>query len=152
MTRPRLGAIAAVLTLLALTACSGDKRPTQAATSSSIRVVGSVSINAAFGAVSAGTEILDPTAAPVHTGPCKTTEGYSDIASGASVVISDDKANTLAITDLGAGNFDANGVCVFDFTASVPAGKGFYGISVTHRGTVKFSEADVRHPALTLGG
>lgn len=82
---------------------------------------------------------------------CSGTGGYSDIAEGAQVVISDDTGKTLVITQLGAGTIDDSG-CEFPFTADVPKGKGFYGFTVTHRGTVKESEASLAGGvSLTLG-
>jgi hypothetical protein len=81
---------------------------------------------------------------------CTGSGGYSDIQAGAEVVISDDKGATLAITHLtGGGGLSIS--CVFSFAAEVPAGKGFYGVTVSHRGTVKMSEAEVAHAAVSLG-
>jgi hypothetical protein len=85
------------------------------------------------------------------TGPCHALGGYDDIAEGAQVVFSDDSGKTLTIAHLGAGAFDANGACSFPFTATVPAGKKFYGVTASHRGTVKMSESEVSHAAVTLG-
>jgi hypothetical protein len=81
---------------------------------------------------------------------CTGSGGYSDIQAGAEVVISDDKGATLAITHLtGGGGLSVS--CVFSFATEVPAGKGFYGVTVPHRGTVKMSEAEVTQAALSLG-
>jgi hypothetical protein len=85
------------------------------------------------------------------TGPCHAIGGYDDIAEGTEVVISDDGGKTLAIGHLDSGSFDANGSCAFSFTMTVPAGKKFYGVTVSHRGTVKFPEAEVTHAAVSLG-
>jgi hypothetical protein len=81
---------------------------------------------------------------------CTGSGGYSDITAGAEVVISDDQGRTLTITHLTGGTGLA-GVCEFDFTTSLPKGKHYYGIEVTHRGTVKFSEKEIAAPALSLG-
>jgi hypothetical protein len=40
---------------------------------------------------------------------------------------------------------------VFSFATEVPAGKGIYGVTVSHRGTVKMSEAEVAYAAVSLG-
>jgi len=81
---------------------------------------------------------------------CTGSGGYSDIQAGAEVVISDDKGATLAITHLtGGGGLRTS--CVFSFATEVPAGKGFYGVTVSHRGTVKMSEAEVAYAAVSLG-
>lgn len=101
------------------------------------------------GSISVG--YSDPTGLPT-SGPCQSGgDGYTDVATGAEVVITDDAGATLVITQLGMGAFDATRHCVFPFSASVPAGKRFYGVQVSHRGTVKESEADMGHVALTLG-
>ena len=83
-------------------------------------------------------------------GACTGAGGFSDIGEGAQVVVSDDTGHTLTIVHLGAGSGTII-TCSFPFTATVPAGKGFYGISVSHRGVVKFSEAEVPSAALSLG-
>jgi len=83
--------------------------------------------------------------------PCNGSGGYSDIADGAQVVISDDTGKTLTIVQLTGGVGFAGVSCVFDFTAKVPAGKSYYGVTVTHRGTVKMSEAELATAAVTLG-
>jgi hypothetical protein len=41
--------------------------------------------------------------------------------------------------------------CVFSFSTEVPAGKSFYGVTVSHRGTIKFSEVEMAHASVTLG-
>lgn len=83
--------------------------------------------------------------------PCSTVDGYSDIRPGAEVVISDDAGRTLAITSLGRGRFNASLQCSFPFHARVPAGLGFYGVEVTHRGVVKEPESALGDVQLTLG-
>lgn len=85
------------------------------------------------------------------TGPCHAITGFDDIADGTEVVVSDDSGHTLAIGHLGPGAFDSNGSCSFPFTLAVPAGKKFYGVTVSHRGTVKFPEGQVAHADVSLG-
>jgi hypothetical protein len=84
---------------------------------------------------------------------CSGEDGFSDIKPGAEVVVSDDTGKTLAIDALGVGAIgNILEECVFPFTVNnVPAGKGFYGVTVSHRGTVKFREAEVASAQLTLG-
>jgi hypothetical protein len=78
--------------------------------------------------------------------------GYSDVATGVQVVISDSAGKTVAVGRLGSGATKGR-FCVMPFTiANVPAGKGFYGVEVSHRGRLQYPEADLRHGlALTLG-
>jgi hypothetical protein len=82
---------------------------------------------------------------------CTGTGGYNDITGGAEVVISDDAGKTLTIVSLTPGTYESSTRCQFSFFANIPAGLGFYGIAVGHRGLVKFTEADMKHPGLTLG-
>jgi hypothetical protein len=85
------------------------------------------------------------------SGTCTGVGGYSDINQGAQVVISDDSGKTLAITSLDKGAFFSGQGCVFMWHAKVPK-LGFYGVSASNRGTVKFSQAEMAYlPELTLG-
>jgi len=83
---------------------------------------------------------------------CYGTGGYSDLRPGAQVVVADADGKTLAIGELGVGS-GAAVACVLPFTVTgVPAGKKFYGVSVSHRGTVQFTEAELKAGAsLTIG-
>jgi len=101
-----------------------------------------------------GTLTLTTTSLSVDDNGCSGTGGYDDIATGAQVVISDDSGKTLQIVSLGVGmpdNPDLTTSCSFTFTATVPAGKGFYGVEVTHRGVVKEPESAIATVSLTLG-
>lgn len=74
---------------------------------------------------------------------CSGKGGYADIREGTAVTVSDAAGATVALGQLGAGHVDSSIGCTFPFSvAKVPAGKGFYGIEVSHRGVLKFSEAD----------
>jgi hypothetical protein len=85
-------------------------------------------------------------------GICIGTGGYSDLAGGSSVVIADDSGHTLKITHLESGKHDDSAVtCTFRFHASVAAGKHFYGVTVTHRGTIKLTENEMSYPSLSIG-
>jgi hypothetical protein len=87
-----------------------------------------------------------------HSGTvCQGTDGYDDIQVGAEVVVSDDSGKTLAIGDLTTSTYD--GSCSFTFAVKgVPTGKKFYGVEVTHRGDVQFTEQQLKAgPTLTLG-
>lgn len=83
-------------------------------------------------------------------GSCTGSGGYSDIAEGAQVVITDDSGQTLAITHLEPGAGDQFS-CEFAFRADVPPGRGYYGVEVTHRGVVKEREVDLGGIAISLG-
>jgi hypothetical protein len=78
--------------------------------------------------------------------------GYSDVATGVQVVVSDSAGKTIAVGALSRGATKGQS-CVMPFTVGgVPAGKGFYGVEIGHRGRLQYPEADLRHGlALTLG-
>lgn len=85
---------------------------------------------------------------------CIGINGYSDIAPGAEVDVSDASGTTLAVGHLTGGVFAGDGLCVFEIdVAGIPAGRGPYGVTVTHRGTQHFDESAMRagNVALTLG-
>lgn len=101
-----------------------------------------------------GTLTLTTTSLLVDDDGCSGNSGYDDITTGAEVVISDDAGRTLQITSLNVGVPDDPSLptsCTFSFTATVPAGKGFYGVEVTHRGIVKEPESSMANVGLTLG-
>lgn len=76
--------------------------------------------------------------------------GYADIDEGTAVTITDAATATVAIGRLGVGRIDDYG-CTFGFSvSSVPAGKGFYGIEVSHRGVLKYSEADISKTTIKM--
>lgn len=73
---------------------------------------------------------------------CRGTGGYSDLAEGTPVAISDASGKTIAIGRLETGRV-SGADCVFPFHVSVPR-SDFYGIEVSHRGVVKYSRAEVQ--------
>lgn len=83
-------------------------------------------------------------------GSCMGSGGYSDIAAGTQVVITDDSGKTLTITHLEPGSGDQFS-CEFQFRADVPSGRGYYGVEVSHRGVVKQREVDLGGIAISLG-
>lgn len=101
----------------------------------------------------AGTVTLKDPDGYMSSTNCRGKGGYDDIAEGASVTITDAAGATVAIGRLGLGDRQNTG-CVFGFSVTdVPTGRHFYGIEVSHRGVVKFSEAELKSQsvALTLG-
>lgn len=87
---------------------------------------------------------------------CTASAGYNDVSEGTEVVISDDGNSTLTITTLDAGVLGSStssgtiDACEFSFTATVPT-VDFYGIQISHRGIVKFTQAEISSAELTLG-
>ncbi|MEV4389104.1 hypothetical protein AB0J68_25895 [Micromonospora sp. NPDC049580] len=153
MTRIRHLLLPAVLLAATLTGCSSDdQKPTPAAATS----------NAAPTARTvAGTLMLTDTDGVTwnSTTGCQGDGGYDDITPGAQVTITDAAGATVGLGKLGNGILEtAPGAtsgkgCKFAFTVpDVPAGKGFYGIEVSHRGVVQYPEKQVFGVlALTLG-
>lgn len=99
---------------------------------------------------------LDLTSASIghDSTSCWGTDGYDDIRRGADVTVTDPSGKVVALGALGSGTIVGSYVeCVFSFTvANVPAGLGFYGIEVSHRGVLRYSESDVtRGLTLTVG-
>jgi hypothetical protein len=66
--------------------------------------------------------------------------GYGDIRAGTQVVITDEHQTTLAV-----GELEADGSCQWSFRIDkVAAGHSFYGVTISHRGTVQYTEAQLR--------
>jgi hypothetical protein len=96
---------------------------------------------------------------------CMGKDGYDDIREGAAVVIHDAAGKVMATGELKHGKpsefSDMDGVlteavpqkCTFAFTVhDVPAGQKFYGVEVSHRGTVNYSATQVKSAvSLSLG-
>lgn len=98
-------------------------------------------------------DVDDPAITAGPSGGCQGSGGYSDMQEGAQVIVADQDGTTLALGSLGAGVQSTVSICVFPVMVShVPAGKKFYGIEVTHRGFVQYTEAQLKAgPGLTLG-
>ena len=67
--------------------------------------------------------------------------GYGDIAAGAQVVVTDGDGRVLATTALQGGILNMSG-CTFSYSVTVPD-SSFYGVTVTHRGTLTYSRQDL---------
>jgi hypothetical protein len=86
--------------------------------------------------------------------PCVGTQGYADIAEGAPVTVYDASGTIVATGALGRGATRVDSTCIFPVTVdSVPAGKSYYQVEVSHRGKVTVAEQDARNGKLeaTLG-
>lgn len=81
---------------------------------------------------------------------CSTSGGgYSDLAAGAQVTVTDENAAVLAVTELQAPtSVELN--CEFAFSVAVPPGHKFYGFEVSHRGVIRYTEAQVRSGSVSL--
>jgi len=94
------------------------------------------------------------------TGSCLTDPGFSDITQGTQVVVTNSGGQVVGTSAL---NYDAQdsaaqsglqpglSVCIYTFTVSVPGGLSRYGITVSHRGTVWFTVAQMsKGPGLSI--
>jgi hypothetical protein len=98
---------------------------------------------------------------------CTGGRGYEDVTAGAQVTVTDGAGAVIGLGQLLAPTFTPDsgippnpeigsqwGVCGWPFVVTnVPAGRGFYGIEVAHRGAVRYPEADLtsRPVQLRLG-
>lgn len=90
---------------------------------------------------------------------CSGRGGYADIREGAQVTVTDSTGAVVALSELSDGvvtdnpELQGSKVCEFAFSLrDVPAGRGIYGVEVSHRGAVRFQEVDMfRDIGLTLG-
>jgi hypothetical protein len=83
---------------------------------------------------------------------CTTDGGYTDIKTGAQVVIKDAAGKVLATTTLGVGTGTGSAACTFPFHADVPAGSDFYGVELGRRGVVQFTAGQLAEGVhLTIG-
>ncbi len=81
---------------------------------------------------------------------CSGLNGFSDLAAGAQITVTDAAGKVLAVGSLQRGV--AEGIttdgrattCSLRFTVSgVPGGVGPYGVEVSHRGVVRFNEGEL---------
>lgn len=94
-------------------------------------------------------------------GNCLLDSGFSDITEGAQVVVTNSSGSVIGTTSLSYNGPLSSAeskiqkgmsVCVYPFTVTVPGALSRYGITVSHRGTVWFSAAQMaKGPGLSLG-
>lgn len=82
-------------------------------------------------------------------------QGWQDIAPGASVVITDQAGTTIATGVLQEGNGETTASggtdCRLGFAITgVPDDRTFYGVTVSHRGTVQFSAQQAKSGEVAL--
>lgn len=77
-------------------------------------------------------------------GNCQ-SPGYADIKEGTQVVLTDEHQTVLGTVTLDIQHGTYAAPCSWVFTiANVPTGKSFYGVTISHRGTVQYTEAQLR--------
>jgi hypothetical protein len=87
-----------------------------------------------------------------HKCSAMASDGYSDITPGAQVTITGPTGKVVAVGPLGTPFWDGV-VCTFPFRIDrVPVRLAQYGITVSHRGTLDYTWAQVQQPVImTLG-
>jgi hypothetical protein len=133
------------LTLLGLTGCT----TTEAATPPPpFTITGTITV-----------EGLGNSTGVEATRTCSGRGGYDDLHQGAQMVVTDQAGATVALGGVVGSTVDPADVvfgspkkCVLNFRVDgVPAGKGFYGVEVAHRGRAQYTEEQAKAPiALTL--
>lgn len=80
--------------------------------------------------------------------------GYDDIREGVNVTITDPEGKVVALGKLAKGLpviiDDRASSCLFRFEVEVPAGLKFYGIEVSHRGVIQFTQDELTGKGVTL--
>lgn len=100
----------------------------------------------------AGTISLDPNDMINNGTTCFGQKGYADLKVGAPVVVTDAAGKTIGMGTIDTGK-EIGGACWLTFKVKdVPKGSEFYGVTVSHRGTVQFTADEVKGPVkLRLG-
>ncbi|MBM9469508.1 hypothetical protein [Nakamurella leprariae] len=76
---------------------------------------------------------------------CVGIRGYDDIGAGTQITVSDSGGKVVALGELGRGVENDEYGCVYLFLVEdVPGGAGFYSVEISHRGSMRISEADAR--------
>lgn len=80
--------------------------------------------------------------------------GYDDIREGVNVTVTDPEGKVVALGELAKGLpviiDDRANSCLFRFEVEVPAGLKFYGIEVSHRGVIQFTQDELTGKGVTL--
>lgn len=75
---------------------------------------------------------------------CQGQGGFSDLNGNAQVVVTDAAGTTIALGRIVKSTTDGR-TCDYTFTVeAVPAGHGFYGVEVTRRGRIQYTEQQLR--------
>lgn len=135
----------ALVALLAVAGCGGSTATKSPATSptgpKTFTVSGSMQVNPAALYV------------PKWRGKsCTSDTGYTDVAAGVAVVVSNPSGVKVAIGALGPGKLSNSYTCSYPFTVrDVPDKWSVYSIEVGHRGQVDYSRTQLAQPVtLTL--
>lgn len=151
MVTPQKSDMKRAMLLLALMLCGCGGAEPQAHPSPSPSPSPALQAFAISGAITLGSTDYDSEA----DGSCVGTGGYDDLQPGGQVVVTDPAGTTVAVGQITDGQVeeDDNGIhsCRLTFQVTdVPAGKKFYGVEVTNRGRLQYSEDEVQRTHLEL--
>jgi hypothetical protein len=88
------------------------------------------------------------------TRTCAGNGAFGELRDGTQVVVTDQAGTTIALGSVVGSHvnpadvvFDSPTKCTLNFRVDgVPAGKGFYGVEMAHRGRSQYTEAQARAP------
>jgi len=144
----RLLPAVAITAAMSLTACGDSKPAANTETPSSAPAVFTITGSITLGLGNFLWSSADNT--------CVGRGGYDDMKVGTQVVVTDPAGVTLAVGAISDGSpkigdrVDDDGEELADgcelsfFVDGVPAGKGIYGVEVSHRGRLQYPEAQAR--------
>jgi hypothetical protein len=89
------------------------------------------------------------TAIAVSDSSCSGSGGYGDIEQGTQVTVKNGKGDILATTTLGAGQ-GGRYLCTFPFSFRITEGEDRYVVSVSRRGDMSYSFADLKANGVSL--
>jgi hypothetical protein len=89
---------------------------------------------------------------------CSGIDGYDDIRTGAQVKVTDSTGKVVGLGALKAGlardtneSWRGTNLCVFEFTVrDIPREGNIFGVEVSHRGVIQFTQDQAESLALTL--
>ena len=85
----------------------------------------------------------------VSSSSCSGSGGYGDIDEGTQVTVKNGKGDTLTTTSLEAGE-GGRYLCTFKFSFDITEGEDRYVVSVSRRGEMSYSFADLKANGVTL--
>lgn len=129
----------AILAFVALAACGGGSSSSASKSSSA----STHSVNGDLTILGAHND---------RVGGCQMQEsGYSDISKGTQVTVTNESGTIIGSTSLGEGSSSPRGDgCLWPFTVPDVKNASFYTITVSHRGPLTFSEAQMETMGFTV--
>ena len=151
----RHAAVVTVLAAITITGCGATSTPPDRMTPSTptaAKTETAATTMTVSGTVSFSCTSADECSTDANENICIGVGGYSDLSQDTSVEITDASGTTVGLGHVLYSELHDT-TCELRFSAEdIPTGAGFYGIEISHRGIVKFAEADLASPVtLTIG-